>query len=87
MKIKTPSDLKAAHEAANPDSLFFSRETMRFWGDTMRNFGVRQPVEVTTSQGVTTLAFELYRRRTNARNSRLGSYWFDAVTFARIDVR
>jgi hypothetical protein len=37
----TPSELKYQHENHNPSSYFFSRNTMRFFGDTMRNFGVR----------------------------------------------
>lgn len=36
----TPSQLKQLHEHHDPDSYFFSRKTMSFFGDTMRNFGV-----------------------------------------------
>jgi len=36
----TPSELKYNHEQHNPGSVYFSRKTMKFWGDTMRNYGV-----------------------------------------------
>ena len=36
----TPFDLKYHHERLNPDSHFFDRDTMRFFGDTMGNYGV-----------------------------------------------
>lgn len=36
-----------AHVSAGKDRFFFERDTMRFFGDTMRNYGVRsKPVEV-----------------------------------------
>ena len=38
----TPSDLKHEIESRRPESRFFSRENMRFLGDTMRNYGVRK---------------------------------------------
>lgn len=53
----TPSLLRAQVELRG--SPFFSRTTMRFFGDTMGNYGVRaQPVEV---RGV--LCWVLYRKR------------------------
>lgn len=36
------SQLKAMHLTLQPDSHFFTRDTMRFFGDTMRNFKVRK---------------------------------------------
>lgn len=36
----TPVELKRLHEENNRSSFFFCRETMRYWGDTMRNFHV-----------------------------------------------
>lgn len=35
----TPSQLKHKHQTHNPDSHFFTRSSMRFFGDTMRNYG------------------------------------------------
>lgn len=37
----TPSELKRKVQEAGHDPYFFSRENMRFFGDTMRNYGVR----------------------------------------------
>jgi hypothetical protein len=39
----TPSELKYNVEQG-PDSFFFTRETMRFFGDTMQNYGVRSTI-------------------------------------------
>lgn len=36
----TPSELKYQYEQANPDGYFFTRKTMKFFGDTMANYGV-----------------------------------------------
>lgn len=54
-EIKTSSDLKFWHEENHPESYCFSRGTMKFFGDTMRNFGVRK-----INNGD---LYELYRRR------------------------
>jgi hypothetical protein len=62
----TASQLKALYERNNPEGHFFDRETMRFFGDTMQNFGVRDfgTVKTITSNGVETVAvWELYRKR------------------------
>lgn len=40
IKSINASQLKALHEGHSPDSKFFTRGTMRFFGDTMRNFAV-----------------------------------------------
>ena len=53
----TPSELKISILAHNPDSHFFDRKTMKFFGDTMRNYGVRK-AEI---EGVD--VWELYRKR------------------------
>lgn len=36
----TSSELKALYERYNPEGFFFCRKTMKFFGDTMRNFSV-----------------------------------------------
>lgn len=36
----TPVELKRLHEEHIKGSFFFCRDTMRHWGDTMRNFHV-----------------------------------------------
>lgn len=38
--LKTASDIKYFYETRNPEGHFFDRETMRFFEDTMSNFGV-----------------------------------------------
>ena len=82
-QIKTASDLKMFVESAGHDSEFFTRSTMRFFGDTMRNYGLRQPQPVTLYDGSTVLAYELFRRRPVKHGLR-ASAWFNAETFARV---
>ena len=36
------SELKALHMQNAPEGCFFSRDTMQYFGDTMRNFGVKK---------------------------------------------
>jgi hypothetical protein len=58
----TPHELKFHVEQTG--SFFFTRDSMRFFGDTMRNYGVStHPVEVVTPNGDVVLCWELYRRR------------------------
>lgn len=77
MQIKTASDLKYAVEQSGNEPFFFTRETMKFFGDTMRNYGIRhltindQPV------------IELYRRK-SVKHGLKESAYFDAETFKRI---
>jgi hypothetical protein len=62
----TVSVLKYLYERNNPEGHYFDRKTMRFFGDTMANFGVRDggKVKTLTDNGVEEVAvWELYRRR------------------------
>jgi hypothetical protein len=63
----TASELKCLYERNNPGGHFFDMDTMRFFGDTMRNFGVRDggQVDTLTTQGITkgVGVWELYRKR------------------------
>lgn len=86
MKIKTSSDLKYAHEEAYPNSHFFTRKTMKFFGDTMANYGICQPVTVVTSDGQLKQAYELYRKRAVKCGLR-SSVWFDSTTFERLHIQ
>jgi hypothetical protein len=62
----TVLELRHLYERNNPGGHFFDRETMRFFGDTMSNFGVRDGGEVNTltEKGIEKAeVWELYRRR------------------------
>jgi len=73
----TPSELKYNLEAADPDSHFFNRKTMRFFGDTMSNYGCRS----TIIDGKP--AYEIYRKRAVKQGLRSSAY-FCAETFNQI---
>jgi hypothetical protein len=62
----TASELKRLYERNNPEGHYFDRKTMRFFGDTMGNFGVRDggKVRTITDSGVEEVeTWELYRKR------------------------
>ena len=75
------SQLKAAIEAAGHERYFFARDTMRFFGDRMRNYGVR-PATVHTRAGMVEV-WELYRRRP-VKHGRQDSAYFTRDTFERV---
>ena len=87
----TPSELKAAVEASGNESHSFTRSSMKFFGDTMRNYGVRRATvrshydasDTYHEEGVTRDAWELYRRRP-VKHGNQRSAFFDPATFARI---
>lgn len=82
VKIKTPSDLK--HHVEQTGSLFFTRNNMKFAGDTMGNYGVRaQPVEVENCLGETHLCWELFRKRPVKAEMKDSAY-FDCKTFKKV---
>ncbi len=76
----TPSELKH-HVANGSDSLFFSRDSMKFAGDTMRNYGVRAAT-INTIHG-TAEVWELYRKHP-VKHGLHASAYFDRVTFSRV---
>jgi hypothetical protein len=69
-----PSELKYNHETRNPNSYFFTRDTMQFFGDTMSNFRVKD-------KGT---HFELYRKHP-VKHGLNSSYYFDKTTFERLN--
>ena len=73
----TPSELKTSILAHDPDSHFFDRKTMKFFGDTMRNYGVRK----TEIDGVA--VWELYRKRPVRRGLK-NSAFFRVTDFQQV---
>lgn len=79
----TPSELKRLVETAGHEPHFFTHRTMRFFGDTMRNYGVRAaPVTFKGYSGETLTAWELHRKRP-VKHGLKDSAYFDTVTFER----
>ncbi len=86
----TPSELKA-HVQAGTETHFFDRDTMRFFGDTMRNYGVRSAVVTTeynaageyVKEGITRDCWELFRKHA-VKHGLKDSAYFDKATFARV---
>ena len=77
----TPSELKRKVEATG--SLYFTRNNMKFAGDTMRNYGVRaKPVAIETYTYGKVECWELYRKKP-VKHSLNASAYFDVHTFVR----
>lgn len=75
------SELKRKIEQARPESRFFSRENMKFAGDTMANFGVREALIFTGFAEV--VVWELYRKKPTSKGlSR--SFYFRKETYGSV---
>lgn len=87
----TPSQLKYNVESKT-DSYHFIRSTMDFFGDSMRNYGVRSSTINTNydadgrfvgGDGIPIEVWELYRKRVVKHNMK-GSAYFNKVTFESV---
>ena len=68
----TPYELKYQYQQYRPDGHFFDRKTMKFFRDTMKNYGCRDAAT----------HWELYRKKGVGDHGRLyGSHYFDKTTF------
>jgi hypothetical protein len=78
----TISELKARVE--DTGSLFFTRSTMKFFGDTMRNFSCgTKPIEIVDFYGAKRQVYAIWRKKaTKIGTDRV--YYFDAETFKRV---
>ena len=75
------SELKYQVENHGHDRYFFTRDTMKFFGDTMRNYGVRKTI-IKTYSGNMVDVWELYRKRPVKFNNKSSAY-FNCETFAQ----
>jgi hypothetical protein len=69
----TASELKYRVEQSGNEPYFFTRKTMKFFGDTMRNYGVRDAGD----------CWELYRKMP-VKHGLFSSAYFDKATFRQI---
>lgn len=82
-KIMTASELKYQVESRDTESHFFTRSTMRFFGDTMRNYGVRGPIRIKDSTDEDVMVYELYRRKP-VKHGLKSSTYFAVDNFERV---
>lgn len=78
----TSSELKSKVEASGIETHFFDYKTMRFFGDTMRNYGVREETIDTYSEKNVPV-YELYRRRA-VKHGLKDSAYFRRDTFEQV---
>jgi hypothetical protein len=88
----TPSELKYNVENAGHDRYFFTRSTMKFFGDTMRNYGVCTAKLQThwddsgnnySEQTREIEVWELFRKKP-VKHGLKDSAYFDKKTFKRV---
>ena len=84
----TPAELKRLTQETSPH--FFTRSTMSFFGDTMKNYGVRKATILThwkgdewTKDGHPANVWELYRKRP-VKHGRQSSAYFCRKTFRKL---
>ena len=75
----TKSELKERVMAT--ESHFFDRDTMKFFGDTMANYGVRE-TKIDTYREESVEVYELYRRKP-VKYGLQSSHYFDKKTFKK----
>lgn len=87
----TPSELKHAVNQAGHESHFFDRDAMKFFGDTMKNYGVRS-VSITSDYdadgnyakaGARLECWELYRRRA-VKHGLKSSHYFAKASLRKV---
>lgn len=78
----TPSQLKAAVQETRTDSHYFDRDSMKFFGDTMGNYGVRSAT-INVRDGSFIECWELYRKRP-VKNGLQKSTYFDKTTYKQL---
>jgi hypothetical protein len=79
----TPSELKYNVEQAGHESHFFTIRTMKFFGDTMKNYGVRDGGTIETYSGEKYQVWELWRKKPVGHSRLKDSAYFDKQTFER----
>lgn len=80
----TPSELKYRIEQAGTNPHFFTRKTMKFFGDTMKNYRVRETtIRTRTGASGYSRVYELYRRRPVNGGLKTSAY-FDTETLKKV---
>ena len=86
-----PSQLRYEVEQHHPESYFFDRKNMRFFGDTMRNFGCYQDtIRASYSidgewepEGIDRDVYVLYRKNAKRNQNKVAGY-FCCITFKKV---
>ena len=71
----TPSELK--YNVEKTGSVFFTRDSMKFFGDTMKNYRVRAAIKNNL------FVWELWRKNPVKHGLKKSAY-FDQITFERV---
>jgi len=77
----TAQELKRKIESSGKESYFFTCKMMKFFGDTMKNYGVTKII-ISTNWENDLEVFKLYRRRP-VQNGLQTSAYFNSKTFKR----
>ena len=75
------SELKYQVESHGQEPYFFTRDTMKFFGDTMKNYGVYKSI-ITTNNVESLSVYALYRKKP-VKHGLDSITYFNAETFER----
>lgn len=78
----TASELKRKIENNGHEPHFFTHKTMKFFGDTMKNYGARE-TKIDTYSDKSLPVYELYRRRA-VKHGLNSSAYFNRETLERV---
>ena len=70
----TPSELKSHIKQSGDNPYFFTRETMKFFGDIMKNYGVRSTT-IINKNSENVAVWELYRKHPVKHNLQKSHYF------------
>lgn len=87
MQIRNQYDLIREHERLNPDSVMFSKETLKFWSETKRRMRLTGKVSIRDFRGTEHECYRLEVFRTPDEETgrpEQGEYYFDTTTLERI---
>jgi hypothetical protein len=80
----TKSELK--RKVAETGSFYFSRDSMKFFGDTMSNYSCsKNPEEIIDRSGNKRQVYALWRKRP-VKMGACDPVYFDAITFQKVSV-
>lgn len=79
----TPSELKYNIEQSENAPYYFTRSSIKFFGDTMKNYGCRFAWVEHNTSGKTVECWELYRKHL-VKHGNQSSAYFDKQSFKRV---
>jgi hypothetical protein len=73
------------YNVSKAEPFFFSRNSMKFFGDTMTNYSVpKNPITITDFENKSVQVYQLKRKKPVGHSRNQETTFFDAITFKRV---